>query len=790
MKAGVVALLVVAVLLVPIGTSGHLPAAQVGSPQPGVQEGRGPLVAKLARGPSQAGTGWTNVTAPGPTPFNATSTGVLAADGPDRDLLFAGSSTWAYSKGAWAQVDAFSPYPYAMAPYTTDGTVYAVAGSGCGEGCGSDTLWTYSAGSWTQVTPSGTSPPNGIYQRLAFSYGSSAGLTLEDATNHSKWLLTWGYEVETNSWTNETIDGIGASPIDRIGFALSYDRLSGGLDLFGGQAYNATRRSTTPDILGDFWTTNGLGDWYNTTSSSAYPLPPGRADASLAPVSQDDQAADLVLFGGYNLSASGTERPYSDTWVLYAPGGWANVTGLPSPRATQWPASDGGLVFWNGTTFLLGGCYVPDGAPVGSPCYPANDTWTYPFTPGGPITPVLSCSPQYPMVGQLVSFNVSLLSGGTPPYTYSWRFGDGGTTPSHAIDPTHVFNSSGYFVVHAWVNDSYGGSGLGQYNATVSLPLSVSISPPFSVRDVGQPLELSALVSGGTGVGSLSYAWTFGDGSSSETGDHTYASPGLYSVRAWVNDSLGGSATASASVLVSPALVMCTLSATPDPAVLGQPVTFACPVSEGSSPDTFAWNFGDGGLGGNLSTITHVYETNGPFMATVTVTDMAGIVAHSSVNISIALEAALSAESTALSVGASDTITPVISGGTPPYTVAWPNLPAWCHAQASGAEGVVCTPTSAGTFKISAQVTDAKGATVSASVQLLVTGPSQAAPTGLLGLPGNEGVFLVVGVVVAAVAALSAWAFVRRRATRIADPELLDEPVRSDEPTSSRAGPV
>ena len=51
-------------------------------------------------------------------------------------------------------------------------------------------------------------------------------------------------------------------------------------------------------------------------------------------------------------------------------------------------------------------------------------------------------SPSNPIVGGTVTFTPTV-SGGTTPYSYSWAFGDGGT--STVSNPTHVYNTGGAF---------------------------------------------------------------------------------------------------------------------------------------------------------------------------------------------------------------------------------------------------------------------------------------------------------------------------------------------------------
>ena len=60
----------------------------------------------------------------------------------------------------------------------------------------------------------------------------------------------------------------------------------------------------------------------------------------------------------------------------------------------------------------------------------------------------------------------------------------------------------------------------------------------------------------------------------------------------------------------------------PSSPTVGQPVTFTGSASGGTSPYSFAWNFGDGATGTG-STVTHTYTASGSFTVLLTVTDSA-----------------------------------------------------------------------------------------------------------------------------------------------------------------------
>jgi len=116
-------------------------------------------------------------------------------------------------------------------------------------------------------------------------------------------------------------------------------------------------------------------------------------------------------------------------------------------------------------------------------------------------------------------------TGGIGPYTYTWRYGDGGNgtgSPSY-----HTYNSGGAFNVTLIVTDgnSCVDSTTSYAGVTVNI-LPATFFGPSKVCD-GQPANFANTTSGG-----INATWTFGDGQSGAGTNvaHTYAGPGTYTV--------------------------------------------------------------------------------------------------------------------------------------------------------------------------------------------------------------------------------------------------------------------
>jgi hypothetical protein len=110
------------------------------------------------------------------------------------------------------------------------------------------------------------------------------------------------------------------------------------------------------------------------------------------------------------------------------------------------------------TDTLLGGLVVV-------PC----DTICHLVTP---LAVACSASTATPMVGQTVNFSATP-TGGTPPYTYAWNFGDAGTSTSQ--NPGHAYGTAGSYTAQVIVTDSLGATATCNSTVTVGADLNVTI---------------------------------------------------------------------------------------------------------------------------------------------------------------------------------------------------------------------------------------------------------------------------------------------------------------------------
>jgi PKD repeat protein len=697
-------------------------------------------------------TNWTNITtAGGPSPRYGQSMAYDPKDG--YVVMFGGASksgeigllndTWTFKGGVWTNITSTAgpaPGPRMWASLTwdaADGYLFLTGGGYCdsatfNESCNS--AWGFVGGHWREID---TSVPYYDSFGACSVYDSSDGYVLV-----VPWWGSYSSSYLNGTWKLLHYNNSSNQPEpDLAQFTLVDYPPDHGILLYGGRLPPNVETSTDQT-----WLFSG-GNWTDLTSNLTS-LPPPLTDAAGA---FDPSIQAALLFGGYS------EVDLNQTWLFN--GTWSRAYPSISP-----PACDSGSLAWDGTdnvSVLFGGqCYVA------GPNSIQNATWEWganPIMAGLQI----SATPSTVDVGAAVAFNASFL-GGVGPYSYSWQFGDGGTSTSLA--PVHVFTESGNRIVNLVVNDSANDSLQASFNLTVVSTLMSGISGRPNPTDAGLPTFFFSKTTGGTGA--ASYSWSFGDGewNSSQAPVHTYSSAGTFNVIEWVNDTGGGRATSRLSEIVNAALGVPLVTASPASPELGQPANFSVAEWGGTPPYTYSWAFGDGGTGGNLSNITHIYTTNGPFDASVKVTDSAGQVTVGQLSISIRLQAVAGLTSVSQTSPFTVSFVGQAQGGSPPYAFDWdfgdgtPN---------STAQNPVHTYANSGVYVAALTVTDSNGVRTSNSLIVRLT-PVTSTPSSTGGMEWLDA-FIVTAVLGAAIAAAWVVDHNRRRARRAEGTRWIEE---------------
>lgn len=280
-------------------------------------------------------------------------------------------------------------------------------------------------------------------------------------------------------------------------------------------------------------------------------------------------------------------------------------------------------------------------------------------------------------------FSFNGIATGFPPFVYSWNFGDpasGANNFSSLQNPTHLFASSGSYLVRLTIVDASGCTVM--FTATVTVPslpsVSISANPGLNFCQ-GQSTTLTA--SGGTGN---TYLWSNSVGGQSIT----VSTAGNYCVTC--TDVNGCTATDCVTVSENPSP---TANAGPDQSICeGQTATLTA-----TGGGTYVWS------PGGATTATVSVNPNTTTTYTVTVTGNNGCTATDQVVVIVKPKPFVNAgPDQVICPGQSATLQATGSGGTPPYSYVW-------TPGSSNNNPYTVTPSSTTTYTV--QVTDADGCT-------------------------------------------------------------------------------
>ncbi|MCI4351520.1 MAG: PKD domain-containing protein [Thermoplasmata archaeon] len=223
-------------------------------------------------------------------------------------------------------------------------------------------------------------------------------------------------------------------------------------------------------------------------------------------------------------------------------------------------------------------------------------------------------------------------TGGVPPYSFNWTFGDASIGSS--LNPAdHLYTSSGSYAVELGIRDRAGEQTSRQLVIQIPAhpgPLAVQLAVAPYVFTVTTATILNASIVGGLPTPTFSWTGLPRGCLSANLSVLTCrpTSPGTYAVSVLVTDP--SLATASASqVLQVNALPSVHLAWSGDVQSCSgstmSPTVFVATVGGGTPPLAFAWKFGDGGNSTVPGTVDHVYGSLAPVTATVVVTDASGV---------------------------------------------------------------------------------------------------------------------------------------------------------------------
>ncbi len=424
--------------------------------------------------------------------------------------------------------------------------------------------------------------------------------------------------------------------------------------------------------------------------------------------------------------------------------------------ANSSPALGAGIGLASVPTDLLGNPRPTSGA---------SDIGCYETSPAGPVARAAATAGSGPLA-RTVAFTSSV-TGGSPPYSYLWGFGDG-SVGSTLPDPTHTYAANGTYRVLLEVHDSSGRSANASVTVTAGLPGPLLASATAFPRNGTAPLTVAfaGSASGGTPP-YTAWSWSFGDGARSLLPDpsHTYTVAGTFSATLNVTDTTSATARATVTIVVLPPPLTVVAVASPRSGVAPLNVSFEAVTRGGSPPYAYSWKFGDGTTSASASP-THRFLSAGQFAVGVVVHDSGSPVASSAAELSVGVApgvtVGVNASPAAALLGEPIQLTAVAHGGSGIFaSYIWSGLPPGCAAP--GGSNGSCAPASAGSWNVTVEVVDSLGHTGSGNVTIVVTNGS------LVGIdhgPPGPAPIVVVGLLLAGVAAIALVFLFRRRRSR------------------------
>jgi PKD repeat protein len=209
---------------------------------------------------------------------------------------------------------------------------------------------------------------------------------------------------------------------------------------------------------------------------------------------------------------------------------------------------------------------------------------------------------------------------------YSWNFGDG--TASTSANPTHAYSAAGTYNVTLTVSGP-GGTTTVTKTGFITVRTASPTAPVanFTANNTSGAAPLAVSFTS-TSTGTIaSYAWNFGDGTSSAAANpsHTYGASGAYTVSLTVTGT-GGSDTVTKANYVTVTTATATppvASFTADTTTGTAPLNVTFTSTSTGSISSYSWSFGDGTTSTSASP-SHSYSTAGSYTVSLKVTGPGG----------------------------------------------------------------------------------------------------------------------------------------------------------------------
>jgi PKD repeat protein len=287
-----------------------------------------------------------------------------------------------------------------------------------------------------------------------------------------------------------------------------------------------------------------------------------------------------------------------------------------TPRTYQWSFGDGGTSILPNPThsYAATGIYTVTLTITNSYGSDSRTKTEYIRVGAGPVADFTG-TPQSGNIPLAVAFTD--ISTGNPA-TWSWSFGDGGTSTER--NPSHTYTKAGTYGITLTVTNTFGSS------TKVKAGFVTAGMPPtadFTATPRSGPAPLAVKFTDTSAGRPNKWAWDFGDGSTStdQSPAHTYAKAGTYTVTLTAKNGYGSDTETKTGFVTTGAKL--TADFTADQRLGTAPLTVHFTDLSVGNPATWSWDFGDGSTATEQNP-THVYKAEGSYDVTLTVTNSIG----------------------------------------------------------------------------------------------------------------------------------------------------------------------
>ena len=326
----------------------------------------------------------------------------------------------------------------------------------------------------------------------------------------------------------------------------------------------------------------------------------------------------------------------------------------------------------------------------------------------------------------------TIVSGGAPPFNFSWTGLPPGSLPVNSSSPNLQIRPTiaGSYNVSVTVEGGMGQANRSNLTLWVDGPSNLTVIA--STSSGAAPLNVSFRVQSQFPITTGAYSWRFSDGSMASTAApfHVFRTVGEATAEVRVSYPGGSSAFASSKVDVEAPLVVNITSIRPSEVGAAAQVV-ASPLG-GSGTYTWSWvGLPDGCSGVNSSILVCVPAVSAKFESSVWVSDSIGLIASANFTWAVAPELVVSAQVTSNASGSCQSpratmigVSANATGGIPPIEYEWTG-PGNLVESGRNSSWNVSAP---GRSIFTVTATDALGISVNSGVSVVSSLPSCAAP--------------------------------------------------------------